>query len=64
MSMRRGPEKNGHDHGVSAGNCREARHGVLGGSGGRSHSRIAPHRTTVQQGSSTMPMDQLTPVEA
>ena len=32
MSMRRGPEKNGHDHGVSAGNCREARHGtVLGG---------------------------------
>jgi hypothetical protein len=29
MSMRRGPEKNGHDHGVSAGNCREARHGTL-----------------------------------
>ena len=29
MSMRRGPEKSGHDHGVSAGNCREARHGTL-----------------------------------
>jgi hypothetical protein len=29
--MRRGPEKNGHDHGASAGNCREARHGALGG---------------------------------
>lgn len=31
MSMRRGPEKNGHDHGASAGNCREARHGTLDG---------------------------------
>ena len=63
MSMRRGPEKNGHDHGASAGNCREGRHGALG-SGERSHSRIAPHRTPVQQGSSPMPIDRLTPVEA
>ena len=31
MSMRRGPEKNGHDHGASAGNGREARHGALSG---------------------------------
>ena len=29
--MRRDPEKNGHDHGASAGNCRKARHGTLGG---------------------------------
>ena len=29
--MRRDPEKNGHDHGASAGNCREARHGTLDG---------------------------------
>ena len=43
MSMRRGPEKNGHAHGASAGNCREACHGALGGSGGRSRSRTSPH---------------------
>src|SRR5215475_10011345 len=29
--MRRGPEKNGHDHGASAGNCREAPPGTLDG---------------------------------
>jgi hypothetical protein len=42
MSMRRGPEKNGHDHGASAGNCREARRSALGGSGGRAIA-AAPH---------------------
>jgi hypothetical protein len=62
MSMKRGPEKNG--HGVSAGNFREARYGALGGSGGRSHSYIAPHWATVQQGSRTYLFDRLTPVDA
>jgi len=40
--MRRGPEKNGHDHGASAGNCREARHSASR-QWRHSHSHYSPH---------------------